>query len=140
MTTAEIDRLLARARRDLAEAEKAAANIEWLRASIIQLEAMRDEAKRRLHSGNSSSTVDAMMATDHRLAIAKGRASAKDAAFAKAAQAKGYSMTTLAAALGVHKSALSRWRSGDREVPSAIREKVHTLIGWPANRWPKLGE
>jgi hypothetical protein len=53
VTPAEIDRLLSKARRDLAEAEKAAANIEWLKASIIQLEAMRDEARRRMTEAES---------------------------------------------------------------------------------------
>ena len=94
---------------------------------------------RPLQSGNSGGTVVASMETDHRLAISKGRASRGDKKFAKAMADKGYSITSLAEACGVDKSTMSRYRSGLREAPEAIRSSVHDLIGWPANSWPKLG-
>ncbi len=93
----------------------------------------------RLHSGNSSNIVSGME-TDHRLAISKGRSGTADKKFTDALAKAGYSITSLAEKLKVDKSTLSRYRSGIRETPRDVADRVAQLIDWPADskHWPNL--
>jgi hypothetical protein len=102
-------------------------------------------SKAVLHKGEKQSTVNdkKMLTADHRMAIAasakpRGRVS-KDPLHLYLRERK-WSQNRLAAALGVDKSLISRYRR--RKSPIAIprdrAEEIERLTGWPATDWPKI--
>lgn len=77
------------------------------------------------------------MVTDRRLAISKGR-TGKDK-FGAACRKAGYTLRSLATAVGCSHTMLSMHRNNpERKIPRERAEKIATLIDWPADRahWP----
>jgi hypothetical protein len=134
-----LQRQLARARAKEAEAR---AETEALEAAIAKLTAAREalalaEDELTLRAVPSASTVTGNMVTDRRLAISKGR-TGKDK-FAAAYRKAGYTLRSLAAAVGCSHTMLSMHRTdSDRKIPRERAEAIAELIDWPADRahWP----
>ncbi len=79
------------------------------------------------------------MDTAHKLAISRGRSTSKiDADFKAAYRSKNYTLTTLAEAVDVDPSLLSKYRRKLRRVPQELTERIAALIPWPADskHWP----
>lgn len=138
MTLAQIDRLLDRARRDAAKAE---ADLALLRAQVIQLEAMRDEAKRRLHSASGSSKLRGNMSTttssDRRMKIAAAK-TVHGGAAKTLLIAAGKSDGDIAAELGVGRSTVRAWHAGERQIPRRYAEAIEKAYGVPLAAWSKI--
>lgn len=93
----------------------------------------------RLHSGVNSRNVSSeqMQADSRSLAISEGSKGGKDP-FLKAIRAKGYTLRSLADAVGCPVSLLSMQRKGERPIPGDRAAKIEKLTGWPATAkaWP----
>jgi len=79
------------------------------------------------------------MEDSHKLAISRGRSSGGDRAFKVACRSKGYTLTSLAAAVGCDVSLLSKYRQKLRPIPQERAEKIAQLIPWPADKGHWLG-
>ena len=145
MTIREIQRARAKLAREILRLTDAA---DALRAQDRLLAAMEVEA-RRLHSVNGSSTVNSAMelSSVHRLAISKGAArESADAKFLDAirkAKPQGFSLRSLARAVGVSPSTLAAHRlpkddPNHRTCPQSRADQIEKLTGWPADakHWP----
>jgi len=131
---AQIKRLRAAA---LARAEKHRAKLNTALREIQLYDNLLAELQRLHHDVNSSTVTSEHMQADSRnLAISAGH-DGKDP-FLKAIRAKGYTLRSLAAAIGEQPSLLSMQRSGDRPMPYERAKKVEKLTGWPAvaASWP----
>lgn len=126
----------AQLRRSLAAAE---ARIEKARAQLVTAEREAELFREllRLHGDVNSSTFGEQMQTDSRnIAISEGR-SGRDP-FLKAIRAKGYTLRSLADAVGCPVSLLSMQRAGQRPMPYERAKRIEKLTGWPAaaKDWP----
>ncbi len=132
---------LRRARELIAAQDYEAAKREIDLAAEADGLVMWAEKRSALHPGNDRSTLGKQskqtmeLSTEHRMAISKGRVG-KDPFMAAI---RPHTMTSLAKALGVSKSILSRNRT-DRPCPRARAERIAELTQgrWPADRkhWP----
>lgn len=127
---AKIQRMRAAA---LARAEEHRAGL----ATALKEIALYDQLLALRHGVNSSTVTSEHMQADPRnLAISKGHD--KTDPFLKAIRAKGYTLRSLAAAVGEPPSLLSMQRSGLRPMPMERAKRVEKLTGWPATAatWP----
>lgn len=129
----------ARLKKLLAEAE-ARATFHEAKAATARKEAALFTELLSLHSDVNSRTSDSeqMQADSRSIAISEGRQGKKKDLFLKAIRAKGYTLRSLAAAVGTPPSLLSMQRTGDRPIPAERAHAIETLTGWPADakHWP----
>lgn len=93
----------------------------------------------QLHPDVNSRNVSSeqMQADSRSLAISEGSKGGKDP-FLQAIRAKGYTLRSLADAVGCPVSLLSMQRKGERPIPGDRAAKIEKLTGWPATAktWP----
>ncbi len=101
-----------------------------------------DEREQLVKSGRllrsvNKRTVNTMLSADHRVAISKGRAPAKNK-LAVAAQDAGMSMRDLAKKIRVSVALLSMAATGERSLKREKAEQIERLTGYRVANWPDL--
>ena len=92
-----------------------------------------------LHGPRQKSTVNTMLTPAHRIAISQGVDSRdKFLKHIRKHKPKGYTLRSLADALGIDPGLLSKHRSGKRPIPPARAAKIAELTDWPATDWPSI--
>jgi ribosome-binding protein aMBF1 (putative translation factor) len=110
------------------EADALEARARQMREVAAELDAAASKID-ELRGGNRSGTVTSDMQADHRLAIARGRTHRHDA-FAEALERSGYSVRSLAAAVGVSHAMLSMARAGKRRLSDDVAARIEKLTGF----------
>lgn len=131
---AEADALDERAREAIRRGDEDEAVTLALAAEVARGVARRLEERAGLPTRKHSRSVDREMVAAHRIAISTGRTAEGDE-LARAAQAAGMSLRTLAKKVGVSPGLLSRARSGEKGLRRDVADKIQRLTGYPASRW-----
>jgi hypothetical protein len=138
----------AQLRRRIAELERQAAELEaeaHFRRREARMCADVLVEREGLHSVSTRAKVSTDMVDAHRVAISSGRAKAIGAGdpFLAAIQAAGYSLRSLAEAIGISQASLSAHRKArahrdSRPIPAARAAAIAKLTDWPADarHWP----
>lgn len=108
-----------------------------LMAQAKLIEAVVEEQRLTAHVNSRTLASEHMQADSRSLAISAGGKRGRDP-FLSAIRAKGYTLRSLAGAIGTLPSLLSMQRKGDRPIPTDRAEQIQALTGWPADRkhWP----
>jgi DNA-binding Xre family transcriptional regulator len=132
------------ARRIRDEAEREATRLEQVAALCESQAGERLTAQETvLHEARRKSTVNSVLTADHRMAISEGsrpRGKTIKDPFHPHIRARGFTQNRLAAAVGIDKALLSRYRRKKKPaaIPSARAAEIEKLTGWPADakHWP----
>jgi len=114
-----------------------------MQEAVVDLLVLGSPEEARLLSKNVERTVNSEMETltqQHRINLSKTRRKTPNP-FLDRARKKGYTLRSLAQAIGLGASMLSQARLDPKDpnfrtLSQAHRKEVQRLIGWPASDWP----